>query len=64
MPALLDFSALIAQFIITHPGLLEFPEVFDRRIRDVLQRFFREERLVRGDDDIRHGDQSRKHIVA
>lgn len=63
MPALIDLSALIAKLIVAHAGLRELPKVLDRRIRDILQGFFRKERLVRGDDNIWHGDQSRKHVV-
>ena len=32
-------------------------------MRDILERFAREERLVRGDQDVGHGDQTRQGVV-
>jgi hypothetical protein len=43
--------------------LLESGDVGERRLSDALQRFFGEETLMAGDDDIGKGAQTRENIV-
>ena len=38
-------------------------QIRERYLSDIVQRFLGQKGLVRGNDDIRHGDQPRKHIV-
>ena len=63
-PAPLDITAAITQLILTDPVVVEAgPDIAHCRFRDVVQRFFRQKRLMGCHDHIGHGDQPGQQFI-
>ena len=56
---LLNVAAAVAKFIVTNPIIIETgQDIVDSGFSDVVQRLFRQESLMRGNDYVWHGNQS------
>lgn len=63
--ALFDITAVITEFIVADAVIFIIRnEIVYRRFRDIVQGLFCQESLMRGHNDVRHGDQAGQGIIA